>query len=129
MYFLIDLIFLSVVRPLRRRLVALKWVRWLREWVSTLNRYAARAVADIGTDQANRVSAVLAIGETRSVRSELCCRESPPIAAPDMPNEDNPAREVGDGWRLAEAYTPTRRQAAFPVCRTAAASGPVSPGG
>jgi hypothetical protein len=73
LYFLIDLIFLSVVRPLRRRLVALKWVRWLREWVSTLDRYVARAVADIGTHQANRVSAVLAIGETRSARSDLCC--------------------------------------------------------
>jgi hypothetical protein len=41
LYFLIDLIFLSVVRPLRRRLMALKWVRTLREWVSTLIRYAA----------------------------------------------------------------------------------------
>jgi len=41
LYFLIDLIFLSVVRPLRRRLIALKRVRRLREWVSTLNRYAA----------------------------------------------------------------------------------------
>jgi len=41
LYFLIDLIFLSVVRPLRRRLMALMWVRRLREWVGTLNRYAA----------------------------------------------------------------------------------------
>lgn len=40
LYFLIDLIFLSVVRPLRRRLMALRWIRGLREWVSTLNRYA-----------------------------------------------------------------------------------------
>ena len=40
LYFLIDLIFLSVVRPLRRRLMALRWARGLREWVSTLNRYA-----------------------------------------------------------------------------------------
>jgi hypothetical protein len=48
MYFLIDLILLSVVRPLRRRLVALKWVRWLREWVSTLNGYAALPVRQIG---------------------------------------------------------------------------------
>ena len=41
LYFLIDLIFLSVVRPLRRRLMALKWIRQLREWVGTLNRYIA----------------------------------------------------------------------------------------
>ena len=41
LYFLIDLIFLSIVRPLRRRLMALKWVRRLREWIGTLNRYAA----------------------------------------------------------------------------------------
>jgi len=41
LYFLIDLIFLSFVRPLRRRLMALKWVRSLRGWVGTLNRYAA----------------------------------------------------------------------------------------
>ena len=41
LYFLIDLVFLSVVRPLRHRLMALKWVRILREWVGTLNRYAA----------------------------------------------------------------------------------------
>jgi len=41
LYFLIDLIFLSVVRPLRRRLMTLRWVRRLRGWVDTLNRYAA----------------------------------------------------------------------------------------
>ena len=41
LYFLIDLIFFSVVRPLRRRLVALKWVKVLRNWVGTLNRYGA----------------------------------------------------------------------------------------
>src|SRR5579859_658874 len=41
LYFLIDLIFLSIVRPLRRRLMALKWVTRLRGWVGTLNRYAA----------------------------------------------------------------------------------------
>lgn len=41
LYFLIDLIFLSIVRPLRRRLMALKWVRQLHGWISTLNRYAA----------------------------------------------------------------------------------------
>ena len=41
LYFLIDLIFLSVVHPLRRRVMALSWVRGLRVWVSGLNRYAA----------------------------------------------------------------------------------------
>jgi hypothetical protein len=41
LYFLIDLIFLSVVRPLRRRIMALSWMRRSREWVGHLNRYAA----------------------------------------------------------------------------------------
>lgn len=41
LYFLIDLIFFSALRPLRRRLLALKWVRRLRDWVGGLNRYAA----------------------------------------------------------------------------------------
>lgn len=41
LYFLIDLIFFSAIRPLRRRLQALKWVRRLRDWVGGLNRYAA----------------------------------------------------------------------------------------
>ena len=41
LYFLIDLIFFSIVRPLRRRLMALKWVKGLREWVSTLHPYSA----------------------------------------------------------------------------------------
>jgi hypothetical protein len=41
LYFLIDLIFLSVVRPLRRRIMALSWMRKSREWVGNLNRYAA----------------------------------------------------------------------------------------
>jgi hypothetical protein len=41
LYFLIDLIFFSVIRPLRRRLLTLKWVRRLREWVGGLNRYVA----------------------------------------------------------------------------------------
>ena len=41
LYFLIDLIFFSVVRPLRRRIMALRWARVLREWVAGLNRYAA----------------------------------------------------------------------------------------
>jgi len=40
-YFLIDLIFFSVVRPLRRRIMALSWMRRSREWVGNLNRYAA----------------------------------------------------------------------------------------
>jgi hypothetical protein len=41
LYFLIDLIFLSILRPVRRRLMALGPVRRLREWVAGLNRYAA----------------------------------------------------------------------------------------
>jgi hypothetical protein len=41
LYFLIDLIFLSVLRPLRRRLMALRLMLRLRAWVATLNRYAA----------------------------------------------------------------------------------------
>ena len=41
LYFLIDLIFLSVVRPLRRRIMALRWVRRSRDWVGKLNRYAS----------------------------------------------------------------------------------------
>lgn len=41
LYFLIDLIFLSVLRPLRRRLMALRLMLRLRAWVGTLNRYAA----------------------------------------------------------------------------------------
>jgi hypothetical protein len=41
LYFLIDLIFLSVVRPLRQRIMVLKWVRKSRDWVGQLNRYAA----------------------------------------------------------------------------------------
>ena len=36
LYFLIDLIFLSVVRPLRRRIMALRWVRKSRDWVGKL---------------------------------------------------------------------------------------------
>ena len=43
LYFLIDLIFLSVVRPLRRRIMALSWMRKSREWVGNLNRYANNA--------------------------------------------------------------------------------------
>lgn len=41
LYFLIDLIFLSIVRPLARRLMALRLMQRLRAWVGTLNRYAA----------------------------------------------------------------------------------------
>jgi hypothetical protein len=41
LYFLIDFIFFSVLRPLRRRLMALRWVRIVREWVAGLNRYVA----------------------------------------------------------------------------------------
>jgi hypothetical protein len=41
LYFLIDLTFLSVVRPLRRRIMAMKWIRRPSEWVDELNRYAA----------------------------------------------------------------------------------------
>jgi hypothetical protein len=41
LYFLIELIFFSVIRPLRRLLLTLKWLRRLREWVGGLNRYAA----------------------------------------------------------------------------------------
>jgi hypothetical protein len=41
LYFLIDLIFFSVIRPLRRRLLALKSVRRLHDCVGGLNRYAA----------------------------------------------------------------------------------------
>jgi hypothetical protein len=43
LYFLIDLIFFSVVRPSWLRLMALRWVRVLREWVASLNRYARAA--------------------------------------------------------------------------------------
>jgi hypothetical protein len=41
LYFLIDFFFLSVLRPLRRRLMALRWNRRMRAWVSTLNPYSA----------------------------------------------------------------------------------------
>ena len=41
LYFLVDLVFFSVVRPLQRRIMALRWARVLREWVAGLNRYAA----------------------------------------------------------------------------------------
>ena len=41
LYFLIDLIFLSMVRALRRRIMDLTWVRQSREWIGELNRYTA----------------------------------------------------------------------------------------
>jgi len=43
-YFLIDLLFLSILRPLRRRLIALRLMQRLRLWVGTLHRYAALAL-------------------------------------------------------------------------------------
>jgi hypothetical protein len=41
LYFLVDLIFFSIMRPLRKRLMALNWVKRLREWAGRLNRYSA----------------------------------------------------------------------------------------
>src|SRR5262249_28352890 len=41
LYFLIDLLFLSVLRPLRQRLMFWRVVQRLRAWVATWNRYAA----------------------------------------------------------------------------------------
>ena len=41
LYFLIDLIFFSIIRPLRWRMLALASVARLRDWVGGLNRYAA----------------------------------------------------------------------------------------
>jgi hypothetical protein len=41
LYFLIDLLFLSLLRPLRRRLMALRLMQRMHAWVGTLNRYAA----------------------------------------------------------------------------------------
>jgi hypothetical protein len=41
LYFLIDLIFLSVLRPLRRRITALPWIKRLAARVEKLNRYGA----------------------------------------------------------------------------------------
>jgi hypothetical protein len=40
-YFLIDALFLSIFRPLRRRLMALEARQTLAVWVGGLNRYAA----------------------------------------------------------------------------------------
>ncbi|HET7883679.1 MAG TPA: hypothetical protein VFL55_22525 [Acetobacteraceae bacterium] len=40
LYFLIDVVFLTMVRPLRQRIMRLRWVRRLRAWVESLNRYA-----------------------------------------------------------------------------------------
>jgi hypothetical protein len=41
LYFLIDLIFFSVIRPLRRHVMALSWIKNLRKWVGRRNRYSA----------------------------------------------------------------------------------------
>jgi hypothetical protein len=41
MYFLIDLLFLSVLRPLRQRLMSWRVIQGVRSWVATWNRYAA----------------------------------------------------------------------------------------
>jgi hypothetical protein len=41
LYFLIDLLFFSIMRPLRRRLTVLRWLGSVREWVGRLNRYLA----------------------------------------------------------------------------------------
>ena len=43
-YFLIDLIFLSMLRPLRRRLMALRLMQRLRRWVGRQHRYVALAL-------------------------------------------------------------------------------------
>lgn len=40
-YFLIDLLFLSVLRPVRRWLLEWRLLEGLRAWVASLNRYAA----------------------------------------------------------------------------------------
>jgi hypothetical protein len=40
-YFLLDVFFLSVVRPIRQHVMAWRWVRRMREWVLTLNPYVA----------------------------------------------------------------------------------------
>src|ERR1700722_1488239 len=40
-YLLIDLIFLSILRPLRRRLLVLPWLRNFRTKLGSLNRYSA----------------------------------------------------------------------------------------
>jgi len=70
LYFLIDLIFFSVVLPLRRRIMALSWMRRSREWVGNLNRYAAllllgRAVADSRAYQTNRLLPLLTQASSR----------------------------------------------------------------
>jgi hypothetical protein len=40
-YFLLDVIFLSLVRPMRQHVMAWRWVRRLRNWVMTHNPYMA----------------------------------------------------------------------------------------
>ena len=64
LYSPIDRIFLSLVRPLRQRIMALSWMRKSREWVGNLNRYAALLLLLVpwpisGADQTNRFPPVL----------------------------------------------------------------------
>ena len=40
-YFLLDVLFLSLVRPIRQHVMAWRWVRRTRDWVMTLNPYMA----------------------------------------------------------------------------------------
>ena|SRR5215472_8991436 len=40
-YFLLDVFFLSLVRPIRQRVMAWRWMRRVRDWVMTLNPYMA----------------------------------------------------------------------------------------
>jgi hypothetical protein len=40
-YFLLDILFLSLVRPIRQHMMAWRWVRRTRDWVMTLNPYMA----------------------------------------------------------------------------------------
>ncbi len=40
-YFLLDVFFLSLVRPIRQRVMAWPWVKRMRDWVQTLNPYVA----------------------------------------------------------------------------------------
>jgi hypothetical protein len=40
-YFLLDVFFLSLVRPIRQHVMAWRWVKRMREWVMTLDPYMA----------------------------------------------------------------------------------------
>ena len=40
-YFLLDVLFLSVVRPIRQRIMAWRWMMRMRDWVMTLHPYVA----------------------------------------------------------------------------------------